>query len=118
MCRSILHVFIDIVHCLRQTCYIRISLWTMYGRVVEVGFNSSCFFLGLSLFKTNVPLSRELSSGHPNVSLFHLEVYLIILYNLIVPTLLSLVGGPLSGTECGSPNHILYMLFLYYLLLY
>ena len=36
--------------------------------------------------------------------------YLIILFNLIVPTLLSLVGGPLSGNGCGSPNisHIIY----------
>ena len=32
--------------------------------------------------------------------------YLIILLNLIVPTLLSLVGGSLSGNGCGSPNHI------------
>jgi hypothetical protein len=32
--------------------------------------------------------------------------YLIILFNIIVPTLLSLVGGPLSGNGCGSPNHI------------
>ena len=31
-------------------------------------------------------------------------LYLIILFNLIVPTLLSLVGGPLSGNGCGSPN--------------
>jgi hypothetical protein len=44
--------------------------------------------------------------------------YLIIRFNLIVPTLLSPVGGPLSGNGCGSPNHIKYMLFLYYLLLY
>jgi len=27
-------------------------------------------------------------------------------FNLIVPTLFSLVGGPLSGNECGSSNHI------------
>jgi hypothetical protein len=33
-------------------------------------------------------------------------LYLIILFNLIVPTLLSLVGGPLLGNGCGSPNHI------------
>jgi hypothetical protein len=33
-------------------------------------------------------------------------LYLIIVFNLIVPTLLSLVGGPLSGNGCGSPNHI------------
>ena len=33
-------------------------------------------------------------------------VYLIILFNLIVPTLLSLVGGTLMGNGCGSPNHI------------
>ena len=33
-------------------------------------------------------------------------VYLIILFNLIIPTLLSLVGGTLSGNGCGSPNHI------------
>jgi hypothetical protein len=73
VCRSISRVFIDIVHCLRQTCYTRISLWTLYGRVVEAGFHSSCFFSGtVPFFKTNVPLSRELSSGHPNVSLFHL----------------------------------------------
>ena len=32
--------------------------------------------------------------------------YLIILFNLIIPTLLSLVGGPLSGNGCGSPNHL------------
>jgi len=33
-------------------------------------------------------------------------VYLIILFNLIIPTLLSLVGDPLSGNGFGSPNHI------------
>jgi hypothetical protein len=38
-------------------------------------------------------------------------------FNLIVPTLLSLVGGPLSGKGCGSRNHT-YMLFLYYVLIY
>jgi hypothetical protein len=32
-------------------------------------------------------------------------------FNLIVLTLLSLVGGPLSGNGCGSPNHI-YVIFL------
>jgi len=31
--------------------------------------------------------------------------YLIILFNLIIPMLLSLVGGTLSGNGCGSPNH-------------
>jgi len=45
-------------------------------------------------------------------------LYLIILLNLIIPTLLSLVGGTLTGNGCGSPNHLLYLLFLYYLLLY
>jgi hypothetical protein len=35
-----------------------------------------------------------------------LRVYLIFLFNLIVPTLFSLVGDPLSGNGCGSPNHI------------
>jgi hypothetical protein len=30
----------------------------------------------------------------------------IILFNSIVQTLLSLVSGPLSGNECGSPSHI------------
>jgi len=33
-------------------------------------------------------------------------LYLIILFNLIIPTFLSLVGGTLSGNGCGSPNHI------------
>jgi hypothetical protein len=33
-------------------------------------------------------------------------VYLIIILNLSAPTLLSLVGDPLSGNGCGSPNHI------------
>jgi hypothetical protein len=33
-------------------------------------------------------------------------VYLIILFNLIIPTLLSLVGDPLSGNRCGSQNHL------------
>jgi hypothetical protein len=32
--------------------------------------------------------------------------YLIIPFNLVFPTLLSLVGCPLSGNGCGSPNHI------------
>ena len=32
--------------------------------------------------------------------------YLIILFNVIVLTLLSLVRGPLLGNGCGSPNHI------------
>jgi hypothetical protein len=49
---------------------------------------------------------------------FILEFYLIILFNLIVPKLLSLIDGPLSGNGCGSPSHIQYLLFLYYLLLY
>ena len=35
-----------------------------------------------------------------------LPLYLIILFNLIIPTLLSLVGGTLSGNGCGSPNHL------------
>jgi hypothetical protein len=43
---------------------------------------------------------------YSDVTLCNLLVYLIILFNLIVPTLLSLVGGPLSGKGCGSPNHI------------
>jgi hypothetical protein len=34
------------------------------------------------------------------------QFYLIILFNLSVPTLLSPVGDPLSGNVCGSPNHI------------
>jgi hypothetical protein len=29
-----------------------------------------------------------------------------LLFNLTIPTPLSLVGGPLSGNGCGSPNHI------------
>jgi hypothetical protein len=29
-----------------------------------------------------------------------------LLFNLTVPTPLSLVGGPLSGNGCDSPNHI------------
>jgi hypothetical protein len=29
-----------------------------------------------------------------------------LLFNLTVPTPLSLVGGPVSGNGCGSPNHI------------
>jgi hypothetical protein len=33
-------------------------------------------------------------------------LYPIILFKLVVPTLLSLVGGPLSGNGCGSPNHV------------
>ena len=33
-------------------------------------------------------------------------VYLIILFNLIVPTLLSLVGGPFLKNRCGSLNYI------------
>jgi hypothetical protein len=45
-------------------------------------------------------------------------VYLIIIFNLIVPTLLSPVGDPLLGNGCGSPNHILFMLFLYLLSLF
>jgi len=45
-------------------------------------------------------------------------LYLIILLNLIIPTLLSVVGGTLTGNGCGSPNHLLYLLFIYYLLLY
>jgi hypothetical protein len=32
--------------------------------------------------------------------------YLIFLFKLLVPTLLSLVGDPLSGNGCDSPNHI------------
>jgi len=32
--------------------------------------------------------------------------YLIILFNLIIPKLLSLVRGTLSGNACGSPNHL------------
>ena len=30
----------------------------------------------------------------------------IILRNFVVPDALSLVGDPLSGNGCGSPNHI------------
>jgi hypothetical protein len=41
-----------------------------------------------------------------NESKYIKVLYLIILFNLIVPTLLSLVGDPLSGNRCGSPNHI------------
>jgi len=53
------------------------------------------------------------------VKFIHLNkaFYLIIPFNLIVPTLLSMLGGPLSGNGCGSLNHIQYMLSLYYLLL-
>jgi len=41
-------------------------------------------------------------------------VYLIILFNLIIPTLLSLVGGTLPGNWCGSPNisHIIFVISL------
>jgi hypothetical protein len=33
-------------------------------------------------------------------------LYLIILFNLTVPTLLIPVDGPLLGNGCGSPNHV------------
>ena len=46
-------------------------------------------------------------------SAIYLLFYLIILFNLIVPKLLSLVGGTLSGNGCGSPKHIHYLLFLF-----
>jgi len=39
-------------------------------------------------------------------------IYLVILFNLIVPTLLSLVGGPLSGNGCGSPNKYVCYFFI------
>jgi len=35
----------------------------------------------------------------------YLMVYTITLRNFVVPTL-SMVGDPLSGNGCGSPNHI------------
>jgi len=43
-----------------------------------------------------------------------MRLYLIILFNLNVPKLLSLVGGPLSGNGCGSPNvsHIIFVISL------
>ena len=45
---------------------------------------------------------------------FDMNFYLIILFNLIIPKLLSLVGGPLSGNGCGSPNisHIIFVISL------
>jgi hypothetical protein len=43
--------------------------------------------------------------------------YLIIVLNLNVPTLLSLVGGPLSGNGCGVVHRITYNI-CYFLLLY
>ena len=53
-------------------------------------------------------LRRELGQwkGIVNDDGVHYVLYLIILFNLIIPTLLSLVGGTLSGNRCGSPNHI------------
>ena len=42
-------------------------------------------------------------------------LYTITLRNFVVPTL-SLVGDPLSGNGCGSPNHILlsfHLCFIY-----
>jgi len=39
-------------------------------------------------------------------SLHLCNFYPIILFNLVVPMLLSLVGGPRSGNGRGSPNHI------------
>ena len=38
---------------------------------------------------------------------FDMNFYLIILFNLIIPKLLSLVGGPLSGNGCGSPKSLI-----------
>jgi hypothetical protein len=42
------------------------------------------------------------------VKFIHLNkaFYLIILFNLNVPTLLSLLGDQKSKNGCGSPNHI------------
>jgi hypothetical protein len=37
---------------------------------------------------------------------FAIAFYMIFFFNLTVPTPLSLVGGPLSGNGCSSPNHI------------
>jgi hypothetical protein len=44
-------------------------------------------------------------------------IYLIIILNLNAPTLLSLVGDPLSGNGCGSPNHIYVISVLFVALL-
>jgi len=57
--------------------------------------------------------------AHINPSKYTYVFYLIILFNLIIPTLLSLVSGPLPGNGCGSPNisHIIFIIY-FYLLLY
>jgi hypothetical protein len=40
------------------------------------------------------------------------HIYLINLFNLIVPTLLSLVGGSLSGNGCGVVQRNIYVISL------
>jgi len=49
----------------------------------------------------NIKLQRRATI----LTLFYMGFYTITLRNFVVQTL-SIVGNPLSGNGCGSPNHI------------
>ena len=71
----------------------------------EEWINELILWKKVRIITTNQKILKNLSLSD-SAGISNTLFYLIILFNLIIPTLLSLVGGTVSRNGCGSPNHL------------